>query len=351
MSKTATAAVLYELNKPLRVQEIVLPELQRGQVLVKIFYSGVCRSQVMECRGGRGADPWLPHLLGHEGAGKVIAIGEGVTKISPGDDVILGWVKSDGLDVPGAIYTANGVNINSGKVTTFSNYSVVSESRVYKMPRGLDYSTGVLFGCALLTGSGMVFNELKPREGDTVVILGLGGIGISALLALSALRVKKIIAIDVSQEKLNLAKILGATEVINSSFEDPISFIKEIYPAGVDSCIECAGSVKTIELGFEIIRKNGGQLLFASHPPDDEKITLSPHELISGKHIKGSWGGGAMPDRDVPKIYEALIDRGNGLDMMLRDVYPLHSINNALDDLWQGKVFRPLIKMPHVEDS
>ena len=350
MINKATAAILYELNKPLKIEEIFLPDLEYGQVLVKIFYSGVCRSQLMECRGGRGADSWLPHLLGHEGAGKVIAIGAGVKKVSIGDDVIMGWVKGQGLEAPGAIYQSGEVKINSGKVTTFSNYSIVSENRVYRMPLGLPYSSAVLFGCALPTGAGMVLNELKPQQTDVVVVLGLGGIGIAALLALSSLHVKKVIAIDVSEEKLNLAKKIGASVTINSLLQDPVSVISDLFPGGVDACVECAGLVKTIELGFRLIRGNGGKLLFASHPPDGEMIKLSPHELISGKSISGSWGGNSMPDQDIPKIYQVLDKSSNFLDEILRDVYPLHLINDALDDLANGKVFRPLIKMSHTED-
>lgn len=347
MPKLASAAILYELNQPLRVEEVALPELLPGQVLVKILYSGVCRSQVMECRGGRGVDPWLPHMLGHEGSGQVVAVGEGVTKVVPGDDVILGWVKGTGLEAPGAIYNANGVKINSGRVTTFSNYSIVSESRVYKKPEGLTYATAVLFGCALPTGAGMVFNELKPKSTDAVAVLGLGGIGIAALLALSALEVQTIIAIDVSKEKLQLAEKLGATHVIDSSSQDVASILKGNFPEGVDACIECAGSVSTIELGFKLVRKGGGQLLFASHPPDGEMIRLAPHELISGKRISGSWGGGSLPDQDIPKMYEALSRTGNALEMLLKDVYPLSQINEALNDLAEGRTFRPLIQMPH----
>lgn len=347
MHHVAMGAVLHELNQPLRIEELELPELQRGQVLVKILYSGVCRSQVMECRGGRGADPWLPHMLGHEGSGQVVAVGEGVKKVVPGDDVILGWVRGTGLDAPGAIYRANGTKINSGRVTTFSNYSIVSESRVYKKPEGLAHATAVLFGCALPTGAGMVFNELKPNSTDTVAVLGLGGIGIAALLALNALEVQTIIAIDVSKEKLKLAERLGATHVIDSSLQDVATILKEICPEGVDGCIECAGSVSTIELGFKLIRKNGGQLLFASHPPDGEMIRLAPHELISGKRISGSWGGGSLPDQDIPKMYEALSRTGNALEALLKDVYPLSHINEALDDLAEGRTFRPLIQMSH----
>ena len=191
MNKYIKAAVLYETGKPLVVQsDIEIPKLNHGQVLVKLLFSGVCRSQVMEVRGGRGDDPWLPHLLGHEGSGIVVDVGEGVTKVKKDDEVILGWLKGEGLDAPGAKYKYGNQVINSGRVTTFCNYSVVSESRLVKKPADLPFDTAVLFGCALPTGAGMVLNELKPSKEQTAVVLGLGGIGLSALMAFIALGVQ-----------------------------------------------------------------------------------------------------------------------------------------------------------------
>ena len=168
------AAVLEELGKPLSIKSIDTPPLLRGQVLVKVLYSGVCRSQLMEAKGKRGADNWLPHLLGHEGSGIVQEIGEGITKIKAGDEVILGWVKGDGLEASGAKYTCGDQIINSGCVTTFSNYSIVSENRLVKKPISLPFDIAVLFGCALPTGAGMVLNELKPSIDLSTIILGLG---------------------------------------------------------------------------------------------------------------------------------------------------------------------------------
>ena len=152
--KKATAAILTKLNEPLEVMEIEIPPLLRGQVLVKVLYSGVCRSQVMEVSGGRGEDQWLPHLLGHEGSGIVVSVGEGVTKVSPGDGVILGWVKGVGLEAAGAIYKSKNKVINSGRVTTFCNYTIASENRLVIKPAELPFDTAVLFGCALPTGAG-----------------------------------------------------------------------------------------------------------------------------------------------------------------------------------------------------
>lgn len=345
------AAVLEELGKPLVIKELALPKLLRGQVLVKIFFSGVCRSQVMEVQGGRGNDPWLPHLLGHEGSGVVLKIGPDVKKIKVGDEVILGWIRGEGIDAQGATYSYNKQTINSGSVTTFSNYAIVSENRLVKKPAGLPMDVAILFGCALPTGAGMVLNELNLLPSNYVAVLGLGGIGLSALMAIKAMKVNTIVAIDISDEKLGLAKKLGATHIINADNEDVDIALKNILDRGIDVCVESAGTVQTIELGFQIIRKNGGKLLFASHPPDGQNISLAPHELISGKKIAGSWGGGTKPDIDVPKIYQLFSHAKIPIESLLAKRYSLDQINVALRDLELGRVFRPLIVMDHFDSN
>jgi len=343
------AAVLYKLGKPLVIESnITAPDLEKGQILVKVLYSGVCRSQLMEVDGGRGEDIWLPHLLGHEGSGVVVAVGEGVTKVKPSDAVILGWMKGVGLDAPSAVYHCGGQTINSGRVTTFSNYTIVSENKVVKKPDNLPFDVAVLFGCALLAGAGMVLNELQPSSDQSVVVLGLGGIGLSALMALNALGVKTIIAIDVLDEKLRMAKTLGATHVFNSSSKGFLQSVLDLTVGGADACVESAGQVSTIELGFSLIRKSGGKLLFASHPPEGEMIRLAPHDLISGKQIAGSWGGGSFPDHDIPKMFKLFQDANIPLDLLITKRYTLEQINDALDDLEAGRVFRPLIVMDHL---
>jgi S-(hydroxymethyl)glutathione dehydrogenase / alcohol dehydrogenase len=350
MIKTIKAAILEKTGKPLAIKDIELPELLNGQVLVKVLFSGVCRSQVMEVRGGRGEDAWLPHLLGHEGSGIVVAVGEGVTKVKPEDEVILGWVKGEGLDAPGAKYRCGNQIINSGRVTTFSNYTIASESRLVKKPEGLPFDVAVLFGCALPTGAGMVLNELKPSVDDSVVVLGLGGIGLAALMAVKALGVRTIIALDIADEKLALAKQLGASHLFNSSSENVIQSVFQLTNGGADMCVESGGKISTIELGFSLIRKGGGKLLFASHPPEGEMICIAPHDLISGKQIAGSWGGATRPDQDIPQMYNLFKNADIPLDSLLTKRYSLEQINEALDDLEAGRVFRPLIVMDHQDE-
>jgi S-(hydroxymethyl)glutathione dehydrogenase/alcohol dehydrogenase len=345
--KYCQAAVLRKLNTELEICTLEIPELLDGQILVKVLFSGVCRSQLMEITGGRGDDPWLPHLLGHEGSGIVIDVGEKVTKIQPGDEVILGWIKGSGLDAQGAKYRCGEEIINSGRVTTFSNYTVVSESRVFKKPIGMTFESAVLFGCALPTGAGMVLNDIKPTRYQSIVILGLGGIGMSAIMAAKALQIENIIAIDISEDKLKWASELGIKNTISSTDASCKQQVLEWTNGGADYCIESAGKISTIELGFSLIRTGGGKLVFASHPPDTEFIKLKPHELISGKQISGTWGGAVDPENDIQKMYTLFRDTKMPIDTLLTKKYPLQKINDALQDLEMGKVFRPLIVMTH----
>ena len=341
------AAVLFELNKPLEIRTLKRRPLESGQVFVKILYSGVCRSQLMEVSGLRGDDHWLPHLLGHEGSGVVEDIGPDVKKFKKGDEVILSWIQGSGIEAKGASYDSDDVVINSGKVTTFSNYSVVSENRLTKKPKNLDFDTAILFGCALPTGAGMVINEINVNFESSVVVIGLGGIGLSAIAMLLSLKIKNIIAIDISAKKLDLVKSWGVNHTIDASKPNIQELVHEIFPDGAEYCIESAGRVSTIELGFSLINRNKGKLLFASHPPEGEKIRLSPHELITGKSISGSWGGAIDPDRDIPILYHNFISADFPLNSLLTKPYSLSDINKALEDLESGKVLRPLIKMEH----
>ena len=340
------AAVLFSANK-LVVSLLKPNNLRKGQVLVKIYYSGVCRSQLMEVRGLRGADKWFPHLLGHEASGVVVEVGPEVTKVKKGDDVILTWIKGEGLEAEGAKYKCNNQDINSGKVSTFSNYSIVSENRLVLKPKSLPFDTAVLFGCAIPTGVGMVLNEVKPTPESSVVILGLGGIGFSAFIAAKALRVNNLIVVDRSTKKLQSAIEFGATHVLPSEEPDILERVYQLTGGGADYCIESGGTIASIELGFALIRNSGGKLLFASHPPEGDKISLTPHELISGKRIEGSWGGSVVPDRDIPCFYEILNKSRIPIHRIITKRYKLSQINGALEDLENGQVFRPLIVMNH----
>jgi S-(hydroxymethyl)glutathione dehydrogenase/alcohol dehydrogenase len=300
----------------------------------------------MEARGHRGEDRYLPHLLGHEGAGRVVAVGEGVTKVAPGDEVVLGWIKGEGMDVPGPRIPYREGILNAGAVTTFSSASLVSENRCTRLPEGVPPEIGVLFGCAIPTGAGMVLNQLKPHPGSTVALFGLGGIGISALLALALCDCARIIAIDLEPGKLELARTLGATDCIDAGQNDPLAEILALTGgAGVDYALEASGSIASIESAFKSVRRFGGFCLFASHPPTGQRLALDPHDLISGRRLEGSWGGGCQPDRDLPRFARLYREGKLPLERLLGKRYPLTGINQALDDLEARRITRALIEM------
>ena len=315
---------------------------------MKLAYSGVCHSQLMEVRGRRGADAYLPHLLGHEGTGKVIEVGEGVNKVKPGELVVLGWIKGSGLDGGGVRYRCSCMpqDINAGGVTTFNEYALVSENRVVPLPHGVPLDVAVLFGCALPTGAGIVTNDLKPTSGSTIAIFGLGGIGMSALMATMLFKCSKVIAVDVTAEKLELARSFGATHTLNAATADVVAEIHALtFGAGVDYAVEASGQSNVIEQAFESVRRGGGLCVFASHPENGNRISIDPYELICGKQIRGSWGGSSSPDQDIPMFAKLYREGKLPLDKLITKRYPLDAINDALNDLEHHRVGRPLIEI------
>lgn len=339
-------AILRKLKKPLSISsELTIPSLQRGQVLVKLAYSGICKSQLMEIQGKRGEDKYLPHLLGHEGSGIVLAIGAGVKKVKPNSRVVLTWIKSKGIDANTPKFCDGIVNINAGKVTTFNEFAVISENRCVALPKNIPMDIGALLGCAVLTGFGIITRELKPIKGSSIAIFGLGGIGMSALIACLSLSPSKLIVVDINSKKLKLAKELGATHCINASNKNPVVEIKNLTKStdGVDYSVDCSGFVETIEQAFESIRR-GGKTIFASHPPAGKKISIDPFELINGKRIAGSWGGSARPDSDIPLIGKLIQSKKINLEKLISKKYTINNINKAISDFEQGKILRPLIK-------
>lgn len=340
-----TGAVLVNTNQPLEfVPEIQVPPLKPGQVLVKVTYAGVCHSQLMEQQGKRGEDKYLPHLLGHEGTGEVLEIGQGVSKVKAGDKVILGWLKGEGEDAGGTVYESPIGNINSGAVTTFSELTVASENRCYLLPRNITMQEGVLLGCALPTGMGIVTNQIKPNENTTIGILGLGGIGMSALIGATCHNCKTIIAIDTNTDKLEKALKLGATHTINAATENVSKKVAEITNNHMlDYAVEAAGSCKTIESAFSLINRQTGECIFASHPPAGQKIQIDPFELICGKKITGSWGGCSHPEHmnDFVSSNKSQIN----FQTFMSNIYPFKDINQALNDLKQQKILRAIVKV------
>lgn len=341
------AAVLFKSGSPLELVELDMPLPTEGQVLVRISYAGICKSQLMEIDGLRGVDPYLPHLLGHEAAGVVEEIGPGVSKVKPGDHVVISWIRGSGLNVGGPNLSFQGMPINAGQVTTFSELAMVSENCAFPIPANFPLKTAALFGCAIPTGSGMALKELpKDLSNSNIAVFGLGGIGLSALFAVSSRKPKSITAIDFDPRKLEAVKVLGIDNIINAS--DPF-FLHLINNAteqkGFDYAIDATGNTLGILQAFESVKKFGGVCVFASHPGFGEKIPLDPFDLISGKNLRGSWGGGTRLDEDLSDLLSLYGSNETIMSLLSADVFPFGDINSAISEFRQGNAIRPILKM------
>lgn len=346
MTQLIRAAVLREHNAELVMQELEIPELKPGQVLVDIAYSGICRSQLNEIQGLKGEDRFLPHTLGHEGTGVVRDIGEGVARVSPGDHVVISWLKGGGHDVGSTVYESSQGPVNSGAVSTFMTAAVVSENRLVPIDLSVPLRNAALLGCAVPTGAGTVLNIINPSPDSSIAIFGLGGIGQCAVIAAKNIGLKTIVGVDIDQDKLATATKLGATHVVNSKQETAQEKISQISGGrGVDYAVEATGNTDVMEAAFSCVCENGGLCAIAGNPPVGETIRIDPFDLIKGRNISGSWGGGTDLDRDMP-VYLRWLENGMLPLSELGDrEYSLEDINAALNDFASGKVLRPLINM------
>ncbi len=342
--KTA-AAILVETGKPLVIDDIDIPALQPGQVLVELFYSGVCHTQLLEVRGHRGEDRFLPHCLGHEGSGVVREVGPAVSKVKADDPVILSWIKGGGANVPGTVYGWSGRKVNAGAVTTFSRYAVVSENRLTVLPAGLPMAEAALLGCAVPTGVGAALNTAAARPGQSAVVFGTGGVGLSAVAGLVVAGCAPILAVDVNPRRLALAARLGATYRIDASTADPVAAVLRLCPGGVDVAIESSGRPAVMQQALACVRSQGGVAVIVGNARAGERLAIDPQELNQGKQLRGTWGGDNVPDRDFPR-YCKLLQAGR-LDVraLLSEPVPLEQVNDALAALESGAVGRPLLRL------
>lgn len=346
MPKSMKAAILVELKRPLVIDEVTLPPtLDVGQVLVKVHCSGICGSQLGEIDGVKGEDRFLPHLLGHEGSGTVMTAGPGVRHVSAGDKVVLHWRKGSGIESPTPKYKWRGNVLNAGWITTFNEYAIVSENRVTAIPQTSDLEVAALFGCAVTTGFGVVVNNAKVKIGESVVVFGAGGIGLNIVQAAALVTAHPIIAVDLHDSRLELARRLGATHLVNARTADARQAIRGICPQGVDAFIDNTGVPGIIEMGYELAKPDG-RVTLVGVPPKGKNISIHSLPLHFGKEIRGSHGGDAVPNVDIPR-YEVLFRSGRiKLRELITDHFSLDEINTAIQKMRNGSVGgRCLVRM------
>ena len=340
------AAILVELNQPLVVAEIDAPrELTFGQVRVKVHYSGICGAQINEIEGAKGPDKFLPHLLGHEGSATVVDIGPGVKTVKKGDRVVMHWRPSSGLQAEPASYQWNGRKVNAGWVTTFNNEAVVSENRLTPIPADFDLRLAPLFGCAVTTAMGVVNRDAAVQIGQSVVVFGIGGVGVNIVQSAGLASANPIVAIDVVDSKIEWAKKFGATHAFNSNNVDIAAKVREIVgPQGADVVVDTTGRARVIELAYELTHPDGRTILVGV-PRKGDNISIYSLPLHFRKVLTGSHGGSAEPHIDIPR-YVRLMNAGKlSLDGLVTHEFTLDEVNDAIALVRKGEAGRVLLRM------
>ena len=345
--KTTTAAILVEQKKPLAVAEIALPaELSFGQVLVKILYSGICGAQLNEIAGAKGPDKFLPHLLGHEAVAEVLEIGPSVKTVKPGQRVCLHWRPGTGLQCEPPKYGWNGQVVNAGWVTTFCRHAIISENRMTPVADDFDPRLVPLLGCAVTTAMGVINNDAQVKIGQSVVVFGVGGVGLNIAQFAALVAANPVIGVDINDEKKEMALKFGATHAFNSKkVGDIAEEIKKIVgPGGADVVIDTTGNARIIELCYELTHADGRTILVGV-PSKGDKVSIYTLPLHFKKVLKGSEGGSCLPALDIPRIIN-LVQKGRvSLDGLVTHEFALEDINDALDLVRTGQAGRVLIKM------
>lgn len=355
------AAVLPAVGAPLEIAEIELPDPGPGQVRVRLAAAGVCHSDLSLSDGTMRVP--VPAVLGHEGAGTVLAVGDGVGHVLPGDDVVLNWAPSCGschactlgevwlcanaLVGAGNVYArraSDGADLHPGlNVAAFAEETVVAAGCVLPAPDGVPLTDAALLGCAVLTGYGAVHHSARVREGETVAVFGAGGVGLAALQAARIAGASRIVAVDVSPAKEELARAAGATEYVVAS-ENTAREIRALTgKQGVDVAVECVGRAVTIRAAWESTRR-GGRTTVVGIGGKDQQVTFNALELFHwGRTLSGCVYGNSDPARDVP-LLAAHINAGRlDLSALVTDRIALDDIPVAFDNMRAGKGGRALV--------
>ena len=356
----------YERSKPLRIEDIELDDPGRGEVLVRMGAAGLCHSDLSVIDGNRPRP--TPMVLGHEAAGTVEKLGPGVDDLKVGDHVVMVFVPSCGhclpcaegrpaLCEPGAVANGAGTLLSGARrlhrngtdvhhhlgVSAFAEYATVSRRSLVKIDRELPLDEAALFGCAVLTGVGAVINTAKVQAGASVAVIGLGGVGLSSLLGAVAVGARRVVAVDLSDEKLGLARQLGATDTFNAGGPNAVDEIKAATGGGVEFAFEMAGSVRAMDLAYKITRR-GGTTVTAGLPPPTHTFNVPQVNLVAEERtVKGSYIGTCVPMRDIPRYIE-LYRRGKlPVDRLMSDHLKLEDINLGFVRLHEGKAVRQVV--------
>ncbi|WP_432019580.1 Zn-dependent alcohol dehydrogenase [Streptomyces sp. 1222.5] len=354
------AAVLPAIGSPLEITGIELPDPGPGQVRVRLAAAGVCHSDLSLTNGTMRVP--VPAVLGHEGAGTVVAVGEGVSHLAPGDPVVLNWAPSCGtchacalgevwlcanaMNGAAAVHarTTDGTELHPGlNVAAFAEETVVSASCVLPLPEGVPLTDAALLGCAVLTGYGAVHNAARVRPGETVAVFGVGGVGLATLQAARIAGASRIVAVDVSPGKEELARAAGATDYVLASENTPREIRSLTGKQGVDVSVECVGRAVSIRAAWESTRR-GGRTTVVGIGGKDQQVTFNALELFHwGRTLSGCVYGNTDPARDLPVLAAHVREGRLDLSALVTERIGLEGIPAAFENMLAGKGGRALV--------
>ena len=369
------AAVLHDMgasqpyaeSQPLKIETLELDPPGDGEVLVQIKAAGLCHSDLSVIDGSRPRP--TPMVLGHEAAGVVVETGAGVVDLEAGDHVVFVFVPSCGhcepcatgrpaLCEPAAAANGAGTLVSGARrlhldrapvnhhlgVSAFAEHAVVSRRSMVKIDRGLPFEVAALFGCAVITGVGAVVNTSRVTPGSTVAVIGLGGVGLNALLGAKLAGARQIVAIDLLDEKLALAKDLGASDVFNANDADCSDRVRAATGGGVDYAFEMAGSLAALEMAWVVTRR-GGETVTAGLPHPDKRLAVPPVTLVAEERtLRGSYLGSCVPVRDIPHFIDLYRAGKLPVDRLMSDTIGFDGLNAAFDRLAAGETVRTILK-------
>lgn len=367
--RTLGASRPYADSRPLAIETVTLDPPGRDEVLVAIKAAGLCHSDLSVINGDRPRP--LPMALGHEAAGVVEALGEGVTDLAVGDHVVMVFMPSCGhcnpcaggrpaLCEPGAAANGRGELLGGGKrlhdtdgdlnhhlgCSAFAERAVVSRRSLVRVDPDLPFAEAALFGCAVLTGVGAVVNTAGVRAGQSVAVVGLGGVGLASVLGALASGASPVVAVDLSEDKLALARSLGPVHTVNAADPDAVDQVRALTGGGADFVFEMAGSVRALESAWQMTRR-GGTTVTAGLPPPEAALAVNVVNLVAEERtLKGSYIGTCVPSRDLPRYVALYRDGRLPVDRLMSGTIGLEDINEGFDRLADGEVVRLVVEFP-----
>jgi S-(hydroxymethyl)glutathione dehydrogenase/alcohol dehydrogenase len=363
------AAVAYEPGKPLTIESVQLEGPKAGEVMVEIKASGVCHTDAYTL-SGKDPEGLFPAILGHEGAGVVVEVGEGVTSVKPGDHVIplytpecrqCEYCLSFKTNLCQAIRATQGkgvmpdgtsrFSIGGKKIlhymgtSTFANYTVLPEIAVAKIRQDAPFDKVCYIGCGVTTGIGAVINTAKVEPGANVVVFGLGGIGLNVVQAARMVGANMIVGVDINPNRRALAEKFGMTHFVNPKEVegDLVAYLVDLTKGGADYSFECIGNVKVMRQALECCHKGWGVSVIIGVAGAGEEISTRPFQLVTGRVWKGTAFGGARGRTDVPKIVDWYMESKINIDDLITHVMPVEEINNAFDLMHKGESIRSVV--------